>query len=71
MGKIVYEHQIRMMTNMSLSHIIEVLNTLSIDGWELMCVVEERHYFRRPKSVSEYHVNPENGKYELKQVLGG
>lgn len=29
--------------------IVEKLNEMSETGWELVAVVEERHYFKRPK----------------------
>jgi len=37
--KIVNVHEIKTIT--------KTLNQLSKDGWELVCVAEERHYFRK------------------------
>lgn len=42
-----YEHKIVNITNVD--EITKELDRLSEDGWELIAVVEERHYFKRPK----------------------
>jgi len=34
------------------------LNQLSKKGWELVCVVEERHYFRR--KLDDHRFNEDN-----------
>ena len=45
MSNVKYEYKIIKMTG--LDNIQEELNKLSKDGWELVAVVEERHYFRK------------------------
>ena len=42
-----YEYQIELFTTLTLDEIRQKLNNLSKEGWELICVVEDRHYFKR------------------------
>jgi len=55
MANIRYEYRIEEWPISDILKIEKLLTELSEEGWELVCVVEERHYFRR----------------ELTMVIGG
>jgi len=46
-----YEHKIEEWRGFDINELEDRLNKLSQSGWELVCVVEERHYFRRDLTV--------------------
>lgn len=66
MEKIIYEYKIICYRTDNFVELEKSLQEMSEDGWELISVVEDRHYFKRPKISSEYHVNPKTGNYEIK-----
>jgi len=49
MEQMKYEYQI--VSIVGLYDIEKKLETLSDEGWELVSVVEDRHYFKRPKPL--------------------
>jgi len=69
MENIIYEHKVIAFINPT--DLAKELDKMSEEGWELVSVVEERHYFKRPKGLAEYHINRSTGKYERKIILEG
>jgi hypothetical protein len=50
MEKIIYEYKVEKIIYYLDKDLEDSLNKLSEEGWELICAVEERHYFRRIKA---------------------
>jgi len=53
-----YEYMIKEWRGFTLPVMESSLNQLSKKGWELVCVVEERHYFRR--KLDDHRFNEDN-----------